>query len=128
MALNIADLFEHAVDAAPNKPAVKVGDRHRAVKAIARSERRWGKRAHAHLAVSKSMADWLAREYGVKAAVVYDRPSQAFARTAPAAAAALWDRIAKDTPLASHRPPLVVCPTSWTPDEEDLYVRITTAG
>ena len=98
--------------------AVKVGDRHRAVKAIARSERRWGKRAHAHLAVSKSMADWLAREYGVKAAVVYDRPPQAFARTAPAEASALWDRLAKDSPLAGHRPPLVVCPTSWTPDED----------
>jgi 3-oxocholest-4-en-26-oate---CoA ligase len=27
MALNIADLFEHAVDAAPDNPAVKVGDR-----------------------------------------------------------------------------------------------------
>jgi acyl-CoA synthetase (AMP-forming)/AMP-acid ligase II len=27
MALNIADLFEHAVDAAPDTPAVKVGDR-----------------------------------------------------------------------------------------------------
>ena len=27
MALNIADLFEHAVDAAPQNPAVKVGDR-----------------------------------------------------------------------------------------------------
>ena len=27
MALNIADLFEHAVDAAPDKPAVKVGER-----------------------------------------------------------------------------------------------------
>ena len=27
MALNIADLFEHAVDAAPGNPAVKVGDR-----------------------------------------------------------------------------------------------------
>ena len=27
MALNIADLFEHAVDAAPDKPAVKVGSR-----------------------------------------------------------------------------------------------------
>lgn len=27
MALNIADLFEHAVDAAPGKPAVQVGDR-----------------------------------------------------------------------------------------------------
>ena len=27
MALNIADLFEHAVDAAPDKPAVQVGER-----------------------------------------------------------------------------------------------------
>ena len=27
MALNIADLFEHAVDAVPDNPAVKVGDR-----------------------------------------------------------------------------------------------------
>ncbi len=27
MAPNIADLFEHAVDAAPDKPAVQVGDR-----------------------------------------------------------------------------------------------------
>ncbi len=27
MALNIADLFEHAVDAAPDNPAIKVGDR-----------------------------------------------------------------------------------------------------
>src|SRR3954449_2343083 len=26
MAINIADLFEHAVDAAPDNPAVKVGD------------------------------------------------------------------------------------------------------
>jgi 3-oxocholest-4-en-26-oate---CoA ligase len=27
VALNIADLFEHAVDAVPSNPAVKVGDR-----------------------------------------------------------------------------------------------------
>ena len=27
MALNIADLFEHAVDAVPDNPAIKVGDR-----------------------------------------------------------------------------------------------------
>jgi len=27
VAINIADLFEHAVDAAPQNPAVKVGDR-----------------------------------------------------------------------------------------------------
>jgi beta-1,4-mannosyltransferase len=98
--------------------AVKLGERHRAVKALARSERRWARRAHAHLAVSKSMAEWLAREYGVKAAVVYDRAPDAFARTSPAAAAALWDKVAKDTPLAGHRPPIVVCPTSWTPEED----------
>ena len=54
--------------------AVKVGEHHRAVKAIARSERRWAKRANAHLTVSKALAEWLARQYKVKAAVLYDRP------------------------------------------------------
>jgi glycosyltransferase involved in cell wall biosynthesis len=63
--------------------AVRLGERHRAVKAIARSERRWAKRATAHLAVSRALADWLAREYKVKAAVVYDRPGDAFTRHRP---------------------------------------------
>src|SRR5690349_4726047 len=43
MALNIADLFEHAVDAAPEKPAVKVGDR---VVTYADLERESNKLAH----------------------------------------------------------------------------------
>jgi beta-1,4-mannosyltransferase len=98
--------------------AVKVGERHRAVKAIAHSERRWAKRADAHLTVSKALAGWLAREYKVTAAVVYDRPGDAFARQAPADAGALWDRIAKDAQLAGARPPVVVCPTSWSPEED----------
>lgn len=98
--------------------AVKVGDRHRAVKAIARSERRWAKRADAHLTVSKALAEWLAREYGVKAAVVYDRPGAAFTRPSAADAAELWGRIAAATNLGATRPPIVVCPTSWTPDED----------
>jgi beta-1,4-mannosyltransferase len=97
--------------------AVKVGERHRAVKAIARSERRWAKRAAAHLTVSKALAEWLAREYKVKATVVYDRPGDAFTRPAAADGAVLWDKLSKDAPLAS-RPPIVVCPTSWTPDED----------
>jgi beta-1,4-mannosyltransferase len=97
--------------------AVKVGDRHRAVKAIARSERRWAKRADAHLTVSKALAGWLSREYRVTAAVVYDRPGAAFAKTSSADAARLWDQVAKDANLAGH-PPIVVCPTSWTPDED----------
>jgi len=98
--------------------AVKVGERHRVVKALARCERRWAKRAQAHLTVSKSLSDWLAKEYGAKPVVVYDRPPQAFARPAVADAAALWEKISKDMPLAGARPPIVVCPTSWTPDED----------
>ena len=79
--------------------AVKVGERHRAVKAIARSERRWAKRANAHLTVSKALAEWMAREYKVKAAVVYDRPGDAFTRLASADANTLWEKIAQDTQL-----------------------------
>jgi beta-1,4-mannosyltransferase len=98
--------------------AVRVGERHRAVKAIARSERRWARRAHAHLAVSKGLAEWLAREYGVKATVVYDRPGAAFTRPTADEAKELWGRIAAETMLGAARPPIVVCPTSWTPDED----------
>jgi beta-1,4-mannosyltransferase len=108
--------------------AVKVGERHRAVKALARSERRWAKRADAHLTVSKALADWMAREYKVKAAVVYDRPGDAFTRTSADDARALWDKIASDLGLLQAlalrssseggRPPIVVCPTSWAPDED----------
>ena len=102
--------------------AVKVGDRHRAVRAIARSERRWSRRADAHLTVSKGLAEWLAREYGIKAVVVYDRPGAAFTRPSESEAAGLWNRIAAETAIGSARPPLVVCPTSWTPDEDFALV------
>ncbi len=47
MALNIADLFEHAVDAAPDKPAVQVGDR---VVTYAELERESNRLAHYFLA------------------------------------------------------------------------------
>ena len=98
--------------------AVRLGERHRAVKSLARSERRWARRADAHLTVSKALAEWLAREYKVKAAVVYDRPGDAFTRTSPDEARALWEKIAKEMNLGTGRPPIVVCPTSWTPDED----------
>ena len=98
--------------------AVKVGDRHRVVKAIARSERRWARRADGHLTVSKALAAWLSREYRITAAVVYDRPARAFDRPSREAATRLWDKLAAEHHLGAHRPPLVVCPTSWTPDED----------
>ena len=98
--------------------AVRLGERHRAVKAIARSERRWARRADAHITVSKALSEWLSREYKVKASVVYDRPGDAFMRTSADDAHTLWAKIAKEAQLGTSRPPLVVCPTSWTPDED----------
>jgi beta-1,4-mannosyltransferase len=97
--------------------AVKVGDTHRAVKSLRRSERRWGRRADAHLTVSKALAQWLSREFGITAAVMYDRPSKAFAAPAADAASALWETLKEELPTA-ERVPIVVCPTSWTPDED----------
>src|SRR6478736_1230818 len=98
--------------------AVRLGEHHRAVKALARSERRWANRADAHLAVSQALADWLSREYRVKATVVYDRPAAPFDKAPEAAGAALWSRIASEAKLPADRLPIVVCPTSWTPDED----------
>jgi beta-1,4-mannosyltransferase len=97
--------------------AVRLGEGHRAVKALARSERRWAKRASAHLTVSKALAAWLHRHYGINATVVYDRPGAAFSRASSSAAAEVWEKISKEVKLTG-RPPIVVCPTSWTPDED----------
>jgi beta-1,4-mannosyltransferase len=98
--------------------AVRLGDRHRAVRALRRSERRWAHRAHAHLAVSQALADWLQREWRIPATVVYDRPSAFFTKPTLEAANELWQRLAREHNLGSRRLPLVVCPTSWTPDED----------
>jgi beta-1,4-mannosyltransferase len=103
--------------------AVRLGDQHRAVRALKRSERRWSRRADAHLAVSQALADWLQREYGVRATVVYDRPPRAFGRPAADASAALRDKLSRELSLGSPGIPWVVGPTSWTPDEDfDLLI------
>lgn len=57
MALNIADLFEHAVDAAPDKPALKVGDR---VVDYAELERQSNQLAHYLLAQGVKPGDHVA--------------------------------------------------------------------
>jgi beta-1,4-mannosyltransferase len=103
--------------------AVRLGDSHRAVRALRRSERRWSRRADAHLTVSRALADWLQREYGIPATVIYDRPPRAFGRPDAAAAAALREKLARELTLGSHATALVVAPTSWTPDEDfDLLI------
>jgi beta-1,4-mannosyltransferase len=98
--------------------AVPLGEDHRAVRALARSERRWGRRADGHLAVSKALADWLQREWKISATVLYDRPAAFLAKSPINVSNELWQRLAHDLHLGSRRIPLVVCPTSWTPDED----------
>jgi beta-1,4-mannosyltransferase len=98
--------------------AVRLGEHHRAVHALARSEKRWARRADAHITVSQSLAEWLRREWNVNATVVYDRPASFFAKPAIEAGNELWLRLANDLKLGSRRLPLVVAPTSWTPDED----------
>jgi beta-1,4-mannosyltransferase len=98
--------------------AVKVGEHHRAVTSLKRSERRWASRADAHLAVSQALASWLSREFRVTPTVTYDRPAAAFVAPPPASATAVWDKLAAEHQIGGGRPPIVVCPTSWSPDED----------
>jgi beta-1,4-mannosyltransferase len=98
--------------------AVRLGEEHRAVRALKRSERRWARRADAHIAVSKSLADWLQKEWKITATVLYDRPPAIFTRTPLAAANDLWQRLSRELNLGSRRIPIVVAPTSWTLDED----------
>jgi len=98
--------------------AVRLGPEHRAVRSLLRSERRWARRADAHLAVSHALADWLRREFGVAATVLYDRPPSFFTKPDLSTAAELWERLASELHLGARRLPVVVCPTSWTPDED----------
>jgi beta-1,4-mannosyltransferase len=98
--------------------AVPLGEHHRAVRSLMRAERRWGRRADAHLAVSQTMAEWLKRQWNIQATVLYDRPTRFFAKPSLDAANELWQRLARELNLGSRRLPLVVCPTSWTPDED----------
>ena len=76
------------------------------------------RRADAHLAVSSALAEWLRREWGIKAVVLYDRPPTFFAKPRSKSANELWQRLARDLNLGTRRMPIVVCPTSWTPDED----------
>lgn len=98
--------------------AVPLGERHRAVRSLKRSERRWASRAHGHIAVSQALADWLQREWRIEATVLYDRPASCFTKPSLEAAAELWQRLSRELNLGARRIPLVVCPTSWSPDED----------
>ncbi|MFN2444281.1 MAG: glycosyltransferase [Vicinamibacterales bacterium] len=98
--------------------AVPLGEAHGAVRAIRRGERRWARRADAHLAISRAMADWLLRECGVGAVVFHDAPVSCFKKPALEVASSMWQRLSHELALGARRVPLVVCATSWNPEED----------
>jgi beta-1,4-mannosyltransferase len=49
---------------------------------------------------------------------MYDRPPHVFAKPSLETSNELWQRLGRDLSLGPRRIPLVVAPTSWTPDED----------
>jgi beta-1,4-mannosyltransferase len=98
--------------------AVPLGDGHRAVRSLKRGERRWARRADAHLAISHAMADWLERECDVASTVLYDCPAACFKKPDLTTSSAMWQRLSRELTLGARRMPLVVCATSWKPEED----------
>jgi beta-1,4-mannosyltransferase len=108
---------------AHSAPAVTLGDAHRRVKALRRSERRWAKRAHANVAASQALADWLARELRVHASVVLDRPDAGVVSAGEAERMAAREEIGRAVSLEVSEAPLVVAPVRWSPGEDlDLLI------
>ena len=102
--------------------ALDLGSKHLAVRIARWYERALGRRANAHLCVSRAMCSELAEHWGIHGArVLYDRPAARFAPTPPQARRDLFDRLAGEFDFPwdeSNRPALIVSPTSWTADED----------
>lgn len=104
--------------------ALRLGPRHPLVRLAHWYERVIGRRADAHLCVSRHMQTALAKDWGIAGAVVlYDRPAAVFGRTPPPARQDLFRRLANviglpigdggaAAPGRSERPALLVSPTS----------------
>ena len=106
--------------------AVRLGQRHRAVKIARWYEQILARGSAQHLCVSNAMKDWLAVEFSVSdATVVYDRP---LARLRPLTGVGRQTTLAEIGAPLARGGALAVCPTSWTIDEDiGLLLRGLTA-
>ena len=106
---------------------LRLGDGHLAVRAARAHERWMADRADRHLCVSAAFREWLSGHWGLDAVVAADLPSERFrreqversvmrerfaARLEPAEGAEAAATV-DDGPR-----PLLVCPTSWTADDD----------
>jgi beta-1,4-mannosyltransferase len=105
-----------------------VGAGHRLTRFVRKYEAVAGRRADAHLCVSRGMAAHLADQLGCRdARVLYDRPAEAFAPLPAAERGDLRSRL-----LAAHGVPtgaaMLVSSTSWSADEDfDLLLEALSA-
>ena len=102
----------------------RVGGWHPAVRLLRWYERRCARRADANLCVSRGMAAWLQTRFGIaRPTVLYDRPASVFAPIERAERERFKQALFGRLGVRLTGNALIVCPTSWTEDEDfDLVV------
>jgi beta-1,4-mannosyltransferase len=100
--------------------ALRLGPTHPAVRMMRWCEGAFGRRADAHLCVSRAMAAGLERDFGIaNATVLHDRPAALFRPVEANERAAILARLAPGFPAGNgRRPAIIVNPSSWTADED----------
>lgn len=103
---------------------LRLGQWHPAVRVARWYEQYAARRADAHLCVSRGMAAFLHDKFGVlNARVLYDRPAAAFAPMERAERERLRQALFNRLGIRSETAGFIVCPTSWTEDEDfDLVI------
>jgi beta-1,4-mannosyltransferase len=98
---------------------LRLGQWHPAVRLARWSERREAKHANAHLTVSRGLAEFLKSRFGFKdATVLYDRPAAIFSPMARTDRERYRQALLTRLGIHSSLVGFLVCPTSWTEDED----------
>jgi beta-1,4-mannosyltransferase len=98
---------------------LRIGQWHPAVRLARWSERREARHADAHLTVSRGLAEFLKSRFGLKdASVLYDRPAAIFSPMARVDRERYRQALLTRLGIHSTLVGFLVCPTSWTEDED----------
>lgn len=102
----------------------RLGRWHPAVRLLRWYERRESRRASANLAVSRGMATWMASRFAIpRPTVLLDRPAAVFAPVERSEREGFKQTLFGRLGVRLGPSALIVCPTSWTDDEDfDLVV------
>jgi beta-1,4-mannosyltransferase len=104
--------------------ALRLGRRHPAVRMVRWVEMIAGRRADAHLCVSRGFVRFLADKFRIKGVqVLYDRPASAFTPIDRVDREQIRQAVFSRLGVRSGNVGFIVCPTSWTEDEDfDLVI------